>query len=405
MFYINDMRIALIDLYTNGHHLKYAGELVKFLNKRNHKIALITLNLDERTEQFGKDYPFVKIFATDKKTISASTNYLKELRRQALFFKKAFKIARDFKAETVHLMYIDSILPLYKTLKAKNPFRIVATSFWLAAAVIVDPAAPLLFRIITRINRIAFKRVLKKKFISRVFAQNVYPKFHQQTIEQALKLSEEEKKTFLYLFDPIYEEMHKLSEREESRRKLDLPLNYPIMLFFGEITRGKGLDIFIDAMIKSKKKLCLVIAGRANFLQQSDIDRYKKQLSKNQKIIDRLGFVPNELVADYYISSDAVLMPYRKEYANGTSGVLMEACSAKRPIIAANVGTIGQLVRDYRMGLTFKAESVKSLANAIDRFLSGKSEITRLAQDSTGEYLKIASWKKIAPKIVDAYSK
>ncbi len=40
------MRIALLDLYTNGHHLKYASQLVSFLQDKGHEVMFITWEKD-----------------------------------------------------------------------------------------------------------------------------------------------------------------------------------------------------------------------------------------------------------------------------------------------------------------------------------------------------------------------
>lgn len=398
------MKIVFFDFYTNGHHLKYAGELISYFQKKKHEVMLVVLYKDERVLKLTKDNPRLKIKALFKKEIKLEErNIFKKIFQQINILKRVFKEVADSKADIFHLLYLDSIIPIYFALPKKKSFKFIITSFWLPLVICINKNHCTRQKFYNRVNGYFLKKLFRKNKIDRILGHNVNPKDLKNLLANYSSLTNQDLEKISFIYDPIYELYYKVADQKRARVKLNLPSNVPILLMFGELTKGKGLDILIEAIKISKKRLCLVIAGKPHFFTKEIIDGYKATLSKNQSILDQLGFVPEEDVPYYYLACDCVIMPYRLEYAMGTSGVLMQACSAKRPTIASDVGAIGSLIKERNLGITVKPENAKSLAKGITRFLDHKKFYSNKIEKSVDSYLSEASWKAVAPLIEKIY--
>jgi glycosyltransferase involved in cell wall biosynthesis len=65
--------------------------------------------------------------------------------------------------------------------------------------------------------------------------------------------------------------------------------------------------------------------------------------------------------------SDVVLAPYQRFV--GSSGVLLWAARAGRPVLAQDFGLVGRLIRDHRLGAVADASDPAALAQAIERMV------------------------------------
>ncbi len=118
----------------------------------------------------------------------------------------------------------------------------------------------------------------------------------------------------------------------DARKKLNLPSDRQIILFFGAIRPNKGLDVLLKALdiVKSRnRRVLLVIAGgllgRFNFESYSDIIK-KADLSNYVQTF--IQFIPEEEVDYFFAASDLVVLPYLKFEAQ--SGVLLRAYAHKK---------------------------------------------------------------------------
>ena len=140
-----------------------------------------------------------------------------------------------------------------------------------------------------------------------------------------------------------------------------------IILFFGGIRPNKGLEILLKALktIKSHDgRVLLVIAGgllgRFSFDSYSDMIR-KGDLSEHVRTF--IHFIPEEDVDYFFAASDLIILPYLKFEAQ--SGVLLRAYTHKKPVVASNVGAMGELVSSDNTGLAVEPGAVEPLAQAI----------------------------------------
>ena len=188
----------------------------------------------------------------------------------------------------------------------------------------------------------------------------------------------------------------------EARKKLNLPLDRQIILFFGAIRPNKGLDILLKALeiVKSRNsRILLVIAGgllgRFNFESYSNIIR-KSDLSEQVQTF--IQFIPEEEVDCFFAASDLVVLPYLKFEAQ--SGVLLRAYAHKKPVVVSNVGAIGGLVVSDKVGLTVDPGNSEALAEAV---MSVLGSLDKFQSHYGPELDKKYSWEHIAELTMRSY--
>jgi glycosyltransferase involved in cell wall biosynthesis len=191
-------------------------------------------------------------------------------------------------------------------------------------------------------------------------------------------------------------------DQKDARKRLNLPLDHQIILFFGAVRPNKGLDVLLKAMkfVKSRNsRVLLVIAGgllgRFSFEPYSDIIK-KSDLSDSVKSF--IKFIPEEEVDDFFAASDLVVLPYLKFEAQ--SGVLLRAYAHKKPVVVSNVGAMGELVVSDKVGLTVEPGEAVPLAEAITNALGS---LDKFQSHYSPELEEKYSWKHIAELTLLSY--
>jgi glycosyltransferase involved in cell wall biosynthesis len=411
------MRIALLDLYTKDHHLKYAKHLIEFLQNKDHEIMFISSEKNEKLHNFISNYPKIKLGTIYKnepkiyKEISLTSFYIFRKTIYDLFtLSRAFNIAKRWNAEVLHLLWVDTtfLLPLYILTRKSWFFRFFVNFFPLSSYIGTKTNSRNYVYYLKRahqfFNLFFLKTLIQKKLIKGTFICNINPEKYKEKIINRLNWVKKFQNDVYFLYDASYGDHSSICTQSEARKKLRLPDNVPILLSFGRTRKIKGLDILLEAMKMVEEKFCLLIAGEPDFITKEDIDRYKKQLHHHM-IIERLNFIPEDEVPYYFVASDAIVMPYRTHYELGTSGIFMQALSAKKPIICSDIGTIGQTTRENSFGITVAPESTVSLAIGISDFLNQRDKIEEKARLSINNYLKQSDWNIVASKIENVYKK
>ena len=151
----------------------------------------------------------------------------------------------------------------------------------------------------------------------------------------------------------------------EARRRLDVPNNVKVFLFFGGGYRRKGLHLAVEAMSKLEQTVpaFLLCAGQLN-PEGAVADGLKKLVAeKKAKLINR--YVSTEEESLCFAASDVILLPYVHHF--GTSGVLSRAMSAGKMVIASDEELLGKLTHEYGLGFLFPTENSNALAGEIKR--------------------------------------
>jgi len=159
--------------------------------------------------------------------------------------------------------------------------------------------------------------------------------------------------------DKIVRIPHPVFELEELR-----PPAGKTLLFFGLIRAYKGLDVLIRAL-EELPDVRLVVAGDP--VDPIEPVRELADLLEVDGRIDwRLGFLPEGDVRDLMERAAAVVLPYLRL---DSSGVLATAIGYRRPVVVTDVGSLGELVREFGAGEVVPARDPRALAAACSRLL------------------------------------
>lgn len=162
---------------------------------------------------------------------------------------------------------------------------------------------------------------------------------------------------------PIYDHYGERMSKEEACKALNLDADKDYMLFFGLVRAYKGLDLLLDAMGKIHAKmpnLRLLIAGE--FYEQEEGYREQiKNLGLTEKVIIRNEFIPDAYLRLYFSAADLIVQPYKTATQ---SGVTQVAFHFEKPMLVTNVGGLGEIVHDHKMGYAVHPNA-ESIAEAI----------------------------------------
>lgn len=170
------------------------------------------------------------------------------------------------------------------------------------------------------------------------------------------------------------------------------------VLFFGRISPYKGIEFLCQAMIKVKEQVpdaTLTIAGGGKIY--FDIEPYQKQ--DWVEVINR--YVGMEELAGLLQNCALSVCPYTDATQ---SGVIMTSYSLCKPVVATNVGGLGEMVEDGKTGALVPPKNVAALSDAIIALLKDDAKRENMSDNIRNDYfVGDKSWKVIAEKYIGFY--
>lgn len=165
---------------------------------------------------------------------------------------------------------------------------------------------------------------------------------------------------------PIYDHYGERMLKSEACKAINVDETKDYMLFFGLVRAYKGLDLLLDAFGQIKDdlpQLQLIIAGEF----YEDEDKYRKQiktLGLEDRIILRNEFIPDGDLRKYFGAASLIVQPYKSATQ---SGVTQVAFHFEKPMLVTNVGGLGEIVHNGKMGYAVSPEP-KVIAAAIQDY-------------------------------------
>lgn len=142
------------------------------------------------------------------------------------------------------------------------------------------------------------------------------------------------------------------------------------LLFFGQLTSVKGLDILLEAM-RHLPDVKLIVAGRGE--QQK---KFMTIVSRHNLNVSFVGFQSGQKLQELIRGSMAVIVPSRW-YENQPYAVV-EAFAYGKPVIGTQLGGIAELIDDGVNGLLFKPDDPADLADKLRRVLENPGDLSQM---------------------------
>lgn len=205
----------------------------------------------------------------------------------------------------------------------------------------------------------------------------------------------------VYSPHPMYETYGAPVSATEARKKLSIPAEDRIILFFGLIRHYKGLDILLEAMDHPQIKemeIRLLIAGEFYEDKTPYLDLIKKRGLEDHIILhDR--YIANEDVKYYFCAANLVAQTYR----NATnSGVTMVGYYYGKPMLVTDVGGLSEIVPDEKCGYVVQNSVPLISGRIIDYFSKNKEkEFTLNVLEEKKKY----EWKEFINTLLILYNR
>lgn len=197
---------------------------------------------------------------------------------------------------------------------------------------------------------------------------------------------------------PFWIKDEKIERKNIARKKLGIPQDKFVLLYFGFITWYKGADWLIKTVgenkfVRKNPNVYLVMAGgEAHSLKdKAYYQKYyaeEKLAARNSKNISLTGFVEEDKIPLYFAAADTVIFPYRGLI--GSSGAVAHAITYEKPFVMSRKMKGGLNNSTYQnaieqAGLTTEqltfSHTDKSFDKAV-KFLSSKENLEKLAKFS-----------------------
>ena len=210
------------------------------------------------------------------------------------------------------------------------------------------------------------KSLLDKMFAPRfVRAMDGFVALSQSVLNDIAALDRQNKPKCL-VHHPLYDHFGEIEDRKQAIKQLGFDENYRYFLFFGLVRAYKGLDLLIDAFADERLRkypVKLIIAGEF----YDDPKPYLKQVEKLN--LQDFVIIENQYINDvdvkyYFNSADMVVQPYKSATQ---SGVTQIAYHFEKPMLVTNVGGLGEMIPDGKVGYVVDPKSA-AIADALVDF-------------------------------------
>jgi glycosyltransferase involved in cell wall biosynthesis len=200
--------------------------------------------------------------------------------------------------------------------------------------------------------------------------------------------------------------------RTESRHRLGLPADGPLLLYFGFIHIQKNVHTILRALARLRRSspdVHLLIAGsiqnRAwyNRLYWWVCQRLMSRPALLGRVTAREGFVAAEDIPYLYGAADLVLLPYAQGYGSA-SGVVHSALGAGRLMLCSIGPKFLEIGERLSPDMLVPAHDPEAWARRIEALLGDEAERHALT-DRVTAYAQATAWPQVARQHLDLYER
>lgn len=234
-------------------------------------------------------------------------------------------------------------------------------------------------------------------------------KFVLDRVDKIITISEESKRKLLRKYPSLRRKISVINngidtnafcprQKQKVRHQLGLPKDKRIFIFFGRISKIKGLDFLIDAfrdLSINYKNLLLIFVGEGEYKRELELQ------TKADKNIIFAGPKRHAEVPFWVSAADIFVSPSLSETGGN---IILEALSSGLPVISTRVGWAEEVIRDGFNGILIRKRSKDDIKMAALKILNSKSFESSLAKNARNS-TKSLSWESCAKKYMQEYNK
>jgi D-inositol-3-phosphate glycosyltransferase len=198
----------------------------------------------------------------------------------------------------------------------------------------------------------------------------------------------------LDLFQPM--------DRAAARQCLGFDDNESIVLYVGRFDPIKGIDRLLEAAthLQDHRRLRLVIIGGdgPDTPEYQNLQKMTRKLGI-QNTVTFAGRIEQNHLPPYYSAADVLVVP---SYYESFGLVGLESLACGTPVVATEVGAMRSILRDGETGQIVTHANPRSLAKAIEIFITGSGAKKVSADMIRASVLKFG-WSNVAAAVIDEY--
>ena len=185
------------------------------------------------------------------------------------------------------------------------------------------------------------------------------------------------------------------------RARLKIADSAQIVLLIGSLDERKGVYQAITAFSNLPETLrattVLVLAGKSAPEHTDQLRTAVEAGRQFGKIVWIDEYISNEGISSLLDACDIVLVPY--QYHIGSSGILIRAAAALKPVIGSDFGMVGRVIEREKLGVTVNSESAKSITGALTSAL--QCDIPNHSQTSSKSFAQQNEASRFAKAIFE----
>jgi alpha-maltose-1-phosphate synthase len=189
------------------------------------------------------------------------------------------------------------------------------------------------------------------------------------------------------------------SERLRLISRLQLPQGAPLLLFVGNHTVNKGLDVLLRSLSLMRRDAVAVIAGAIRSKAENEALIASSGLASSDRRFLFTDFISKEELRALYQSVQAFIFPSR---ADTLPLVILEAMASNLAVVATNVGGIPFEVTSTE-GILVPPGDPQALAAAMDRVCGDPAMRLRMGASGRTRVLAQFDWNASAALAVGIY--
>ena len=142
----------------------------------------------------------------------------------------------------------------------------------------------------------------------------------------------------------------------------------PVLLYYGKEQPRRGYDLLLRLAVEEDG--CFIHCGlpEPQARYETDIEPLRSVLRGRGALLETNGYLVDHDVAETFFSATKCLvLPYREHY--GSSGVMLQALSAGRPVLVPDVGLMAHRVKRHGLGLTYAPNDWADLRDKFKQLL------------------------------------
>jgi glycosyltransferase involved in cell wall biosynthesis len=185
--------------------------------------------------------------------------------------------------------------------------------------------------------------------------------------------------------------------KEKAEIKADMKVRF---LFVGRLEEQKGCRYLLQAtkiLIEKAQNFVIIIVGDGS--QRAILDKLTEENNLGS-YVTFVGSVDDERLRELYCTSDVFILPSVWE---GLPVTLLEAWSAKLPVIVTNVGAIRDICVDEGNGLIVRPKDPVGIADAMLRLIGDAELRMRLAKNGAELVRREFSLERVVMSTLELY--